>query len=96
MGSIEGGNRRRKGAVSAVNVGHPIVTNGDLVALLFSAVRGGDAALPKLLWDFLLYLSIINTCRPECVHVAKQVSVTDEKRNQESVTLFTRKRCKEP
>ena len=46
-----------KGAVSAVNVGHPIVTNGDLVALLFSAVRGGDAALPKLLWDFLLKFS---------------------------------------
>jgi len=31
-------------------VGHPIVTNGDFVA--FSAVRGGDAALPKVLWDF--------------------------------------------
>jgi len=29
-------------------VGHPIVTNWIL------CVRGGDAALPKLLWDFLL------------------------------------------
>ena len=44
-----GGDRRRKGAVFGVNVGHPIVTNGIL------CVRGGDAALPKLLWDFLFY-----------------------------------------
>ena len=29
------------------------VTNGDFVALLFSAVRRGDADLLKLLWDFL-------------------------------------------
>ena len=42
-----------KGAVLEVNMGHPIVTNGDLWQLLFSAMRGGDAALPKLLWDFL-------------------------------------------
>jgi len=32
-----------------INV-HPLATNRDFVA--FSAVRGGDAALPKLLWDF--------------------------------------------
>jgi len=33
--------------------GHPIVTDGDFVAQLFSVVRSGDAALPKLLWGFL-------------------------------------------
>jgi len=42
----------REGAVLGINVGHPIVINGDFVAKLFSTVRGGDAALPKLLWDF--------------------------------------------
>jgi len=36
-----------EGAVLEVNVGHPIVTSGIL------CMRGGDAALPKLLWDFL-------------------------------------------
>jgi len=30
-----------------VNLGHPIATNGIL------CVRGSDAALPKLHWDFL-------------------------------------------
>jgi len=39
--------RQVDGAVLVVNVGHPIVTNGIL------CVKGGDAALPKLLWDFL-------------------------------------------
>jgi len=48
MGILDGsGDRRRRGAVLGVNVGHPIATNGIL------CVRGGDAALPKLLWDFL-------------------------------------------
>jgi len=37
-----------EGAVLGVNVGHSIVTNGIL------CVRGGDAAPPKLLRDFLL------------------------------------------
>jgi len=37
-----------------VDVGHLIVTNGDLCIV----IRGGDAALPKLRWDFLLLLSI--------------------------------------
>ena len=49
-----GGDRLRDRGVLGVNVGHPIVTNGILVAWLLSAVRGGDAALPKLLCDFLL------------------------------------------
>ena len=40
-----------EGAVLVVNVGHPIVTNGIL------CVRGSDAALPKLLWDFLFSYS---------------------------------------
>jgi len=54
MGVLNGGgNRRRKGTILAVNVGHPILTNGDFMVYLFSAMRGGDAALPKLLWDFL-------------------------------------------
>ena len=49
MGVLDGsGDRRREGAVLVVNVGHPIVSNGIL------CVRGGDAALPKLLLDFLL------------------------------------------
>jgi len=46
--------------VLRANVEHPIVTNKDFVAQLFSPVRGGDAALPKLLWDFLFNL-ITNT-----------------------------------
>jgi len=37
-----------EGAVLRVNVGHLIVTNRIL------CVKGGNAALPKLLWDFLL------------------------------------------
>jgi len=37
-----------EGAVLGVNMGHPVVTNGIL------CVRGGDAVLPKLLWDLLL------------------------------------------
>jgi len=44
-----GSNHRREGAVLGVeSLGLSIVTNG-LVCL-----RGGDAALPKLLWDFLV------------------------------------------
>jgi len=44
-----GGNRRRKGAVlERKNLGFSIVNNGIV------SVRGGDAALPKLLWDFLV------------------------------------------
>ena len=39
--------------VLRVNVEHPTVTNGDFVEQLFSAVTGGDAALPKLRWDFI-------------------------------------------
>jgi len=39
----------REGADFGVNVGHPIATNGDFVALLFSAEGGCDAALPNLL-----------------------------------------------
>ena len=49
-----GGDRRREGAVLGVYVRHPTITNGDFVASLFSAVRGGDVAFPKFLWDFLL------------------------------------------
>ena len=59
MGVLHGGgDHRRERAVLGVNVGHPIVANGDFVAQLFSAVRSGDAALPKLLWDFLLLFSL--------------------------------------
>ena len=55
VGSVEGwvyrgGDRRREGAVLRVNVEHPIVTNGIL------CVRGGDTALPRLLWDYLFEL----------------------------------------
>ena len=47
-------------AVLGVNVGHPIITSGDSVTVtyLFSAVRGGDAALPKLRWDFLFIVGL--------------------------------------
>ena len=48
-----------KGAVLGVNVGHPIVINWDFVALVFSAVKGGDAALPKLFWGFL-FIDVTN------------------------------------
>jgi len=52
--------RRGRGSFEllGVNVGHPIVTNGDFVEL-FSVVRGCDAALPKLLWNFLLSIDVI-------------------------------------
>ena len=44
-----GGNRRREGAVlGGESLGLSIVTNGII------CVRGGDAALPKLLWHFLV------------------------------------------
>jgi len=43
------------GAVSGVNVGHPVVTKGILY------VRGGDAALPKLLWNFLFSFVTVYT-----------------------------------
>jgi len=46
------GDRRRKGVVFGVNMGHPTVSSGNL------CVRGSDAALPKLLWDFLIHYYI--------------------------------------
>ena len=46
-----GDHRRELGAVLNVNLGHPIATNGIL------CLRGGDATLPKLFWDFLLLLA---------------------------------------
>jgi len=46
MGVLDGvGDRRRERVSLEGNVGH--ITSEDFV-------RGGDAALPKLLWDFLL------------------------------------------
>ena len=54
MGILDGEEIIEEGAVLGGNVGHPIVTSWDFVAWLFSAVRGGDETLPKLLCDFLL------------------------------------------
>jgi len=55
MGVLDGGGyRRREGAVLDINVGRPIETNGIL------CVRSGDAALPKLLWDFMLHDSSVH------------------------------------
>jgi len=51
-----------EGAVLVVNMGHPIVTNGNI------CVRGGDAALPKLLWDFLFFTTY-NTNNSSDVHL---------------------------
>jgi len=51
-----GDRQRGKGSFGA-NFGHPFVTNGDFVVQLLSAVTGGNVALSKLLWDFLLYYS---------------------------------------
>jgi len=48
-----------EGAILRVNVGHPIVTDGDFVASLFSTIRGGDEAFPKLIWDLMLYLYLL-------------------------------------
>ena len=49
-----GGNRQREKGSFGGKCGGSIVTNKDFLALLiFPAVKGGDAALPKLLWDFL-------------------------------------------
>jgi len=56
-----GGDRQRGRGSLGVNVGHPIVTNGDLVAWvysIFSAMGVGDATIPKLLSDFLFKLSV--------------------------------------
>jgi len=51
-----GEDRGREEAVLGINVvGHPIATNGTMWRS-YSLPRGGDAALPKLLWDFLLHL----------------------------------------
>jgi len=60
---------------NGLNVGHPIITNEDLVAQLFSAVRSGDEVLPKLLCDFLLYYITITTYmdrRLVCLHFCTQ------------------------
>jgi len=46
MGVVDGRRSLKRRAVLGVNVGHPI-TNGDFVAQLLSAVRIGDAAVPK-------------------------------------------------
>ena len=52
MGVLDGGTDRRRGRGSfGVNVGNPIVASRDFVAQLFSALKAGDAALPRLLWD---------------------------------------------
>ena len=51
---IGSGDRGRRRVSFEVNVGHPIVTNGNFVAQLFSAFMGGDAAFPSLLWAFCL------------------------------------------
>jgi len=47
-----GGDRRRKGAVLGVNFGHPIVTNGEFVALLCES----DALFSNYSEDLLLQL----------------------------------------
>ena len=52
-----GGDRRKEGAVLGVNVHRTSHCNQRELCGVFSAVRGGDAALPKLLWDFLLLSS---------------------------------------
>jgi len=44
---------RWEGAVFKVNVGHPIVANR------IACIWGNNAALPKLLWDFLFIYSLI-------------------------------------
>jgi len=54
MGVLDGWTSSKGKGQFWVNVGHPILTNGGFVAQLFSAMRGGTAAVPKLLWDFLL------------------------------------------
>jgi len=53
-----GGDRRREGTVLGVNDGHRWGHWG----VVISAVRGGDAALPKLLWDFLCLLYVEMRC----------------------------------
>ena len=44
-----GGDHRRVRGNFGGKCGYPIITSKDFVAWLFSAMRGGDAALPKLL-----------------------------------------------
>jgi len=55
-----------EGALLGVNVGHPVVTNWDIVANLFSA------ALPKLLWDLLSKLWL---GRLTCISQSSQVQL---------------------
>jgi len=52
MGVLDrGGDRRRgTGSFAGLKVEHPIVTN------VILCERVGDAALPKLLWDFLFHI----------------------------------------
>ena len=55
MGAIDEGDDCRRGMKSfRGDVGHPIVTNGNLYVRV-----GGDAALPKLFWEFLLFLLLL-------------------------------------
>ena len=65
-----------KGTIFGINVGHPIVTNGNSVALLFSAMRGGDAALPKIIWDFLFISSLITA--PRLAYLSFYQNATDK------------------
>jgi len=54
MGVLDKGRDRRRGRGSFVGkYGASHYNQLGTVAQLRSAVRGGDAALPKLLWDFL-------------------------------------------
>jgi len=48
MGVLDGGGDRRRGSGRiGINVGHPIVTNGDFVAYLFSTVRVATQLFPN-------------------------------------------------
>jgi len=54
------------GTVLGVNVGHPIVTNGDCGVVIL-CVKGGDADLPKFLWNFLFSLGLRGLRNPSFV-----------------------------
>jgi len=59
MGVLDGaGNLPREGAILEVNLRASHCNQHDFVTSLFSAVRGGDAVLPKFLRDFLLLPSV--------------------------------------
>jgi len=55
IGVLDGWRSLKTGAVWGLNVGHPFCNQWGFNGEVILAVRGSDAALPKLLWDMLSF-----------------------------------------